>query len=104
LFAESQVPNQNYLVWSDWNTIKEYQALPFWFFWFAKKGSGIATVGAFVPSFQALMVTPKNKPSQIREGIWWYYNNVSFGFAPNSTINQDKVDTFNPTDPRRLSI
>ena len=104
MYEPSNVPNQDYLGWSNWNTMREYEGLPFWFIGFAKKGSGIATVGAFVPSRQALMVTPKNKPSQIRENIWWHYNNVSFGFAPNSTINQNKVDIFNPTDPRRLSI
>ena len=95
--------DQDYLGWSSWNTIREYMAFPVWFMGFAKKGSGIATVGAFILSREALIVTPKNKPSQIGEGIWWYYNNISFGFAPNSTINQNKVDIFNPTDPRRLS-
>ena len=97
-------PNQDYLGWSSWNTMREYVAAPYWFLGFAKKGSGIATLGAFIQSRNALYETPKNKPTELTEGIWWYYNNISYGFAPNSTINQDKVDIFNPTDPRRLSI
>jgi hypothetical protein len=56
----------------------------------------MAIVGAFGPSREAQMVTPKNKTSQIREGIWWYYNNVSYGFAPNSTINQNKSRYLRP--------
>ena len=104
MFEPSNVPDQDRLRWSDWNTMNEYNGQPFWFIGFAKKGSGIATVGAFVPSRQALMITQKNKPTQIRANIWWHYNNISFGFSPNSTINQNRVDIFNPTDPRRLSI
>ena len=98
------LPQQDYLRWWDWYMLREYQAAPYWFFGFAKKGFDMALVGAFVPSREAQIVTPRNKPSQIREGIWWYYNNVSYGFAPNSTINQNEVDIFNPTDPKRLSI
>ena len=98
------LPQQEYLRWWDMDMLREYLGAPYWFFGFAKKGSDMAIVGAFVPSREATIETPKNKPSQIREGIRWYYNNASYGFAPNSTINQNVVDTFDPTDPRRLSI
>jgi hypothetical protein len=56
-----------------------------------------------------LTATTPNQPRLVN-GAWWYFTpGKSFGFAPNSTINQDRADNFGCKykgycdDPKRLS-
>jgi hypothetical protein len=75
----------------------------YWFIGARRHGSDIVDIGAFIPSSIAASYTPIDET--ISTGyIEWYYNDISFGFAPNKDISQKNGDTAHVEDPYRLSI
>jgi hypothetical protein len=69
-----------------------------------ESGKAVLKVCAFGRRDEVLKRTArKNKPHE-HNGAWWYFTDGrSFGFAPDSTIDQQIADIHNGDDPKRLS-
>ncbi|KOO28234.1 kinesin-like protein kif17-like protein [Chrysochromulina tobinii] len=66
-------------------------------------GANAVALGAFGKRDDVLRRTPHNEPHE-HNGVWWYRTDgYSFGFAPNSELQQYRADSMNPRDPQRLS-
>ena len=71
-------------------------------------GSSTITVAAAAPTAQVFTETVRNTP-QLLNGTYWYYtldvftDSGSIGFAPTATINQASADSYDYSDPLRLS-
>ena len=76
----------------------------YWFVGARLRDSNFVSIGAFIPVYKALLIRPRNKPLHVSNQLYWYFNNYSYGFAPNSVIDQQNGDIRDPTDPYRLSV
>jgi len=47
--------------------------------------------------------TPLNRPQNYGAAYWYYTENNSFGYAPDSTITQNSADTYDQSSNLRLS-
>jgi len=66
-------------------------------------GSTTILLAAAAPTTQVFTETVLNTP-QLLNGTYWYYTpNHSIGFAPTATINQTSADTYDVSNPFRLS-
>ena len=51
---------------------------------------------------QSIMKETKKNSPKLVNGAYWYFNSLSFGFAPNSIINQENCDTYDSENNERL--
>lgn len=53
--------------------------------------------------YAVVQPTAINSPMFVGSAYWYLTENLSFGFAPNSTINQNLGDIYDTSSPYRLS-
>ncbi|CAF0727637.1 unnamed protein product [Brachionus calyciflorus] len=69
----------------------------------SKVGSSILHLAACANCLSVLTETPLNSPRKVGSAFWHFTPKESFGFAPNSEINQNNADFSNHYDNSRLS-